>query len=62
MGIREAGLWPALDRESGLPACAAVRAIEFADHCDDLWGRELPGPYPPFEKWRKEADAFVDLD
>jgi hypothetical protein len=36
--------------------------MEFADHCDELWGRELPGTYPPFEKWRKEADAFVDLD
>ena len=40
----------------------AIRTMEFADHCDELWGRELPGTYPPFEKWRKEADAFVDLE
>lgn len=40
----------------------AIRTMEFADQCDELWGRDLPGPYPPFEKWRKEADAFVDLD
>ena len=36
--------------------------MEFADHCDELWGRELPRPYPAFETWRKEADSYVEVD
>ncbi len=40
----------------------AIRTMEFADHCDELWDDKLPSPYPPFEDWRREADSFVDLD
>ena len=40
----------------------AIRTMEFADHCDELWGDKLPSPYPLFEDWRREADSFVDLD
>ena len=40
----------------------AMRTMEFADHCDELWGDKLPSPYPLFEDWRREADSFVDLD
>jgi hypothetical protein len=40
----------------------AIRTMEFADHCDELRGFELPSPYPPFENWRREADFYVDLD
>jgi hypothetical protein len=40
----------------------AIRTMEFADHCSELWGLELPVRYPPFEDWRREADAYVDLD
>jgi hypothetical protein len=40
----------------------AIRTMEFADHCDELRGSELPIPYPPFEDWRREADSYVDLD
>ena len=40
----------------------ANRTMEFADHCSELWGSELPIPYPSFEDWRRDADAYVDLD
>ena len=40
----------------------AIRTMEFADHCDQIWSSELPSPYPNFEGWRKEADFYVDLD
>lgn len=40
----------------------AIRTMEFADYCDELWGDKLPSPYPLFEDWRREADSFVDLD
>jgi hypothetical protein len=40
----------------------AIRTMEFADRCDELWGDDLPKPYPPFADWRKEADSFVDLN
>jgi hypothetical protein len=40
----------------------AIRTMEFADHCDELRGSELPAPYPPFEDWRREADTYVDLN
>ena len=39
----------------------AIRTMEFADYCDELWGEKLPIPYPPFEDWCKAADGFVDL-
>jgi hypothetical protein len=40
----------------------AIRTMEFADHCSELWGSELPVPYPSFEDWRRDADSYVDLD
>ena len=38
----------------------AIRTMEYADHCDDLWNDNLPIPYPPFEVWRGDADRYVD--
>ena len=38
----------------------AIRTMEYADHCDDLWNGNLPIPYPPFEVWRGDADRYVD--
>ena len=40
----------------------AIRTTEFSNHCDEIWSLELPGPYPPFEDWRRDADSYVDLD
>jgi hypothetical protein len=40
----------------------AIRTMEYADHCDELWGSELPNPYPSLEDWRRDADLYVDLD
>jgi len=40
----------------------AIRTMEYADHCDELWSSELPTPYPSFEDWRRDADSYVDLD
>ena len=40
----------------------AIRAMEYADHCDEVWSSAMPEPYPSFEDWRREADSFVDLD
>jgi hypothetical protein len=40
----------------------AIRTMEYADHCDELWSLELPNPYPSFEDWRRDADFYVDLD
>ena len=40
----------------------AIRTMEYADHCDEVWSSAMPEPYPPFENWRREADSFVDLD
>lgn len=39
----------------------AIRTMEYADHCDDLWNNNLPIPYPLFENWRSDADRYVDL-
>jgi hypothetical protein len=39
----------------------AIRAMEFADHCDELWGSEMPNPYPAFDDWRRNADSYVEL-
>ena len=39
----------------------AIRTMEYADHCDEMWGAQLPNPYPAFEAWRRDADAYVDL-
>ena len=38
----------------------AIRTMEYADQCDDLWNGNLPIPYPPFEVWRSDADRYVD--
>ncbi len=38
----------------------AIRTMEYADHCDALRGSGLPMPYPRFEDWRRDADAYVD--
>lgn len=40
----------------------AIRTMEFADHCDDVWESVPPKPYPLFEEWRRDADSYVDLD
>jgi hypothetical protein len=40
----------------------AIRTMEYADHCDEVWISEFPSPYPSFEDWRREADSYVDLD
>ena len=40
----------------------SIRTMEFSEHCDEIWGSELPSRYPSFENWRKEADSYVDLD
>ena len=40
----------------------AIRTMEYADHCDELWSQQTPEPYPSFEDWRRDADAYVDPD
>lgn len=39
----------------------AIRTMEYADHCDEVWGSQLPDPYPTFEQWRRNADSYVEL-
>ena len=39
----------------------AIRAMEYSDHCDEIWISQLPVPYPSFEEWRRDADRYVDL-
>ena len=39
----------------------AIRTMEYADHCDEVWISELPSPYPSFEDWRRDADSYVEL-
>ncbi len=39
----------------------AIRTMEYADHCDEVWGAHPPIPYPSFEDWRRDADAYVEL-
>ena len=38
----------------------AIRTMEFADHCDEVWSSRLPEPYPPLADWRREADQYVE--
>ena len=38
----------------------AIRTMEYADHCDEVWGSQLPDPYPSFEQWRSQADSYVE--
>jgi hypothetical protein len=40
----------------------AIRTMEYADHCDELRGPNLPVPYPSFDDWRREADAYVESE
>ena len=39
----------------------AIRTMEYAEHCDEIWISELPIPYPSFEDWRRDADSYVEL-
>jgi hypothetical protein len=39
----------------------AIRAMEYSDHCEEIWKSDLPVPYPSFEAWRLDADRYVDL-
>ena len=39
----------------------AIRTMEYANHCDEIWDSELPSPYPSFEDWRRDADSYVEL-
>ena len=39
----------------------AIRAMEYCDHCEEIWKSDLPVPYPSFEAWRLDADRYVDL-
>jgi len=39
----------------------AIRAMEYGNHCEQVWGANLPNPYPSFEEWRRHADAYVAL-
>ena len=39
----------------------AIRTMEYADHCDEIAGSQMPEPYPSFEDWRSGADSYVEL-
>ncbi|HEX3106822.1 MAG TPA: hypothetical protein VHQ22_20480 [Terriglobales bacterium] len=39
----------------------AIRTMEYADHCDEVWNGGLPEPFPSFEAWRRDADRYVDV-
>jgi hypothetical protein len=39
----------------------AIRIMEYADHCDDIWNSNFPQHYPSFEDWRDDADRYVDV-
>ncbi len=38
----------------------AIRTMEYADHCDEVWASRLPDPYPSFEDWRRNADSYIE--
>jgi hypothetical protein len=40
----------------------AIRTMEYADRCDELWSSATPDPHPSFADWRRDADSYVDLD
>lgn len=40
----------------------AIRTMEYADHWDEIRGPDLPVPYPSFEDWRRDADAYVESE
>ncbi len=37
-----------------------IRTMEYADHSEEVWGSQLPDPYPSFEQWRSNADSYVE--
>jgi len=37
----------------------AIRTMEYADYCDEVWASRLPDPYPSFEDWRRNADSYI---
>ena len=37
----------------------AIRTMEYWDCCDQTWASNLPDPYPSFQSWRRQADAYV---
>jgi hypothetical protein len=38
----------------------AIRTMEYADHCEEIWGSRLTEPYPSSPEWRGNADSFVE--
>src|SRR5215468_1775528 len=38
----------------------AIRTMEYADHWDEVWGSQLPDPYPSFDEWRSNADSYIE--
>ena len=40
----------------------AIRTMEFADHCDEVWRSELPKPYPLLRNGAEMPILYVDLD
>jgi len=38
----------------------ASRTMEYADHCDEVWGSKLPDPYPSFDEWRRNANSYIE--
>jgi hypothetical protein len=38
----------------------AIRTMEYADHCEEVWGSQLPDRYPSFEEWRSNADSYIE--
>jgi hypothetical protein len=40
----------------------AIRTMEYADHWDEIRGLNLPVPYPSFDDWRRDADAYVESE
>ena len=39
----------------------AIRTVEYAERCSEIWGTQLRCPYPAFEDWRRDADSYVEL-
>jgi len=37
-----------------------VRTSEYWAHWDNQWSRDPKAPYPSFDKWRKDADDYVE--
>ena len=58
---KTAGWYDAIVVSAGIHP-RAIRTMEYADHCDDIWNGNFPTPYPSFENWRDDADRYVDID